>query len=165
VRTTRAVSYAGVLQQALRDLSAWVENGRVPPASSVYEIVDGQVLIPETAAERRSIQPVVTLTANGRERAEVAVGEDVRFVAEVDVPAGTGTIVTAEWDFEGAGDFPEPTEGLDGSARHLTLTSSHAFGEPGTYFPALRVASHRQGDLESPHARILNLGRVRVVVS
>ena len=34
VRTTRAVSYAGVLQQALRDLSAWVEQGRVPPAST-----------------------------------------------------------------------------------------------------------------------------------
>jgi hypothetical protein len=165
VRTTRAVSYTGVLQQALRDLSAWVEHGRVPPASSEYEIVDGQVVVPATAGERRSIQPVVTVTANGRDRAEVAVGEDVRFVADVDVPPGTGTIVTAEWDFEGAGDFPQPTEGLDGSARHLRLSTSYAFGEPGTYFPALRVASHREGDTSTDHARILNLGRVRVVVS
>jgi len=28
---TRVVSYIGVLQQALRDLSAWVENGVEPP--------------------------------------------------------------------------------------------------------------------------------------
>ena len=165
VRTTRAVSYAGVLQQALRDLSAWVEHDRVPPASTRYEMVDGEVVVPETAAERKSIQAVVTVAANGRSRAEVAVGEDVEFTAEVDVPAGTGTIVTAEWDFEGAGDFPHPTEGLDGSATRLRLATSYAFSEPGTYFPALRIASQRQGAVDSPFARVLNLGRVRVVVS
>ena len=165
VRTTRAVSYAGVLQQALRDLSAWVEHGRVPPASTEYEVVDGQIVVPATAAERKSLQAVVTVTANGRSRAEVGVGEDVEFVAEIVVPPGTGTIVTAEWDFEGAGDFPHPTEGLDGSATRLGLTTTYAFSEPGTYFPALRVASHRQGDVNSPFARVLNLGRVRVVVA
>ena len=165
VRTTRAVSYAGVLQQALRDLSAWVEHGRVPPASTEYEVVDGQIVVPATAAERKSLQAVVTVTANGRSRAEVGVGEDVEFTAEIVVPPGTGTIVTAEWDFEGAGDFPHPTEALDGSATHLGLTTTYAFSEPGTYFPALRVASHRQGDVGSPFARVLNLGRVRVVVA
>jgi len=105
------------------------------------------------------------VTANGRSRAEVGVGEDVEFTAEIVVPPGTGTIVTAEWDFEGAGDFPHPTEGLDGSATRLGLTTTYAFSEPGTYFPALRVASHRQGDVGSPFARVLNLGRVRVVVA
>ncbi|HEY8060342.1 MAG TPA: hypothetical protein VID94_16375, partial [Acidimicrobiales bacterium] len=165
VRTTRAVSYAGVLQQALRDLSAWVEHDRVPPASTRYEMVDGEVVVPATAAERMSIQAVVTVVANGRSRAEVAVGDDVEFTAEVEVPAGTGTIVSAEWDFEGAGDFPHPTEGLDGSATRLRLATSYAFSEPGTYFPALRAASQRQGDVGTPFARVLNLGRVRVVVT
>jgi hypothetical protein len=108
---------------------------------------------------------VVKVTANGSSRAEVAAGEDVQFTADIEVPAGTGTIVTAEWDFEGAGDFPHPTEGLTGSATRLALSTSHAFSEAGTYFPALRVASHRQGDVDSPFARVLNLGRVRVVVS
>ena len=65
VRTTRVVSYAGVLQQALRDLSAWVEQGMAPPASTEYELVDGQVLVPDAAAARKGIQPVATLTANG----------------------------------------------------------------------------------------------------
>ena len=165
VRTTRAVSYAGVLQEALRDLSDWVEHGRVPPASTEYEVVDGQIVVPKTAKERKSIQAVVTVTANGGARAEVAVGEDVEFHATVEVPQGTGTIVTAEWDFEGAGDFPHPTEGLDGSASRLRLSTTYAFSEPGTYFPALRVASHRQGAVDSPFARVLNLGRARVVVA
>jgi len=41
VRTTRVVSYASVLQQALRDVSAWVEKGLAPPESTAYKIVDG----------------------------------------------------------------------------------------------------------------------------
>ena len=65
---THTVSYLGVLQQALRDLSAWVEKGIAPPATTNYKIEDGQVIVPATAAERKGIQPVVTLKANGGER-------------------------------------------------------------------------------------------------
>jgi hypothetical protein len=39
-----------------------------------------------------------------------------------------------------------------------------SFSKPGTYFPALRVTSQRQGDAKSLYARVRNLGRVRVVV-
>ena len=38
------VSYLGVLHQALRDVSRWVEEGVAPPASTNYEVVDGQVV-------------------------------------------------------------------------------------------------------------------------
>ena len=65
---TRTVSYLGVLQQALRDLSAWVEKGVTPPLSTNYKIEDGQVIIPATAAERKGIQPVVNLTINGKKK-------------------------------------------------------------------------------------------------
>ena len=58
------VSYLGVLHQALRDLSRWVEEGVAPPPSTNYEVVDGQVVVPADAA-RRGIQPVVSLTVNG----------------------------------------------------------------------------------------------------
>ena len=44
------------------------------------------------------------------------------------------------------------------------MTATHAFSKPGTYFPALRVASQREGDPNTPFARALNLSRVRVVV-
>ena len=47
---THTVSYLGVLHQALRDLSRWVEKGVVPPESTRYEVVDGQVVVPADAA-------------------------------------------------------------------------------------------------------------------
>ena len=168
VRTTRVVSYQGALQQALRDLADWVEKGIAPPPSSSYEVLDGQVAVPPTAGARRGIQPVVTLTANGGARADVAVGEAVEFWGTAEVPPGAGTIVAAEWDFEGGGDYPVAQEGFEdyGSAMsQVTVRASHAFREPGTYFPALRVTSQRQGESTGRYARVQNLGRVRVVVS
>jgi hypothetical protein len=165
-RTTRVVPYVGVLQQALRDVSAWVEHGLPPPASTEYAVVDGQVVVPPTAAARKGIQPVVSLTANGAERAEVAAGEVVTFEARIDVPAGTGSVVAVEWDFEGAGDFPvsEPFEFAAPDGSSVTARASYAFSAPGTYFPALRATSQRQGDAKTRFGRAQNLGRVRVVV-
>ena len=108
----------------------------------------------------------MTVTANGGTRAEVSVGDEVEFSAVVDVPPGAGTIVGAEWDFEGAGDFPvvAPFDNEEASYASKTLTTSYAFAAPGTYFPSLRVTSHRRGEMDDPHGRIQNVGRVRVVV-
>jgi hypothetical protein len=166
-RTTRTVPYVGVLQQALRDLAAWVEQGLPPPPSTVYQVIDGQVMVPPGAAARKGIQPVVALTANGRERADVAAGETVSFEARIDVPAGTGVVVAADWDFVGAGDFPvsTPPEFLSPDGSSVTVSARHAFAEPGTYFPALRATSQRQGSATTRFARVQNLGRVRVVVT
>jgi hypothetical protein len=97
-----------------------------------------------------SIQPVVELRVNGAERAEVAMG----------------TIIAAEWDFVGDGGFPvpEPLTNEDPSYESMRITREYAFGAPGTYFPALRVTAHRLGEVDNPHGRIMNLGRVCVVV-
>jgi hypothetical protein len=91
----------------------------------------------------------------------------VDFCALVEVPVGAGTIVAAEWDFEGAGDFPEggPLDNEASSYASTTFTASHAFATRGTYFPALRVTSHRRGEHDDRHGRVQNLGRVRVVVT
>lgn len=165
-RSTRIVNYRGVLEQALRDVAAWAERGIAPPASTNYELDDGQIRLPATAAARRGIQPVVHLTANGGVRAEVAVGETVEFSALVEVPPGTGTIIAAEWDFEGNGDYPvsEPFTNEDVSYASTGITREHAFVTSGTYFPALLVTSQRLGQADNPYGRIMNLGRVRVVV-
>lgn len=166
VVTTRLISYAGVIQQALRDLSDWVEKGLAPPPSTSYKMLDGQVLVPVTAAERQGLQPVVEVKANGGVRADVTVGEKVEFTAVIEVPQGAGTVVGAEWDFEGAGDYPvvEKFDFSNNSFVRMTLKTTYAFSKPGTYFPALRATSQRQGAFKTPHARIQNLGRVRVVV-
>jgi hypothetical protein len=161
---TRVINYVGVLQQALRDLSAWVEKNVAPPPSTTYKVADGQIVVPTTAAERKGIQPVVVLTANGAVRAEVAVGEPVTFVGNVEVPPNTGNIIAAEWDFEGGGNYPVAGQLSVGNSSHVTVKTSYSFSKPGTYFPALRATSQRQGDSTSLYARIRNLGRVRVVV-
>jgi hypothetical protein len=161
----RTVSYLGVLQQALRDLSAWVEGGVAPPASTAYRVVDGQVVVPPTAAARHGVQPVVTLAANGGARAEVKVGQPVTFEGVAEAPPGTGKVVSAEWDFEDAGTYPNAGSLPGGPAERVTVTATHAFDRPGTYFAVLRVASQRQGDAKTPFTRIQNLARARVVVS
>ena len=74
---THVVSYLGVLHQALRDVSAWVEQGIVPASSTSYEVVDGQVVVPGDAAERQGVQPVVTLTVDGDLRVDVTSGTEV----------------------------------------------------------------------------------------
>jgi len=165
VATTRVISYQGALQQALRDLSLWVEKGVAPPASSNYKVVDGQVIVSANAAERKGLQPVVRVAVNGAERADVKVGDRVEFNAVVELPPGIGSLVRAEWDFEGAGEYPLREKIDDRSSKNrITLKTAYSFTKPGTYFPALRVASNRQGDANSEYALVQNLGRVRVVV-
>jgi hypothetical protein len=160
---TRVVSYVPILNQALRDLAAWVEKGTPAPASTSYRLVDGQVIVAPTGAERHGVQPVVTLTANGGERVEVRAGQSVRFTGTIEVPPGAGVVVAAEWDFDGKGAFPA-TSPVPKGAKRVTVTMTRRFDKPGTWFPALRGASHRTGDAGTPYARIQNLGRVRVVV-
>ena len=45
------------LEAALRQLAAWVEDGVEPPPTTVDQIVDGQVVVPPTAEERRGVSP------------------------------------------------------------------------------------------------------------
>jgi len=163
VATTRVISYQGVLQQALRDLAAWVEKGVAPSESTTYTVVDGQVIVPPAAGSRKGVQPVVSVQANGCPRADVKVGQAVEFSAVAEAPPNAGVIVKAEWDFEGAGEYPVVSEITPHS--RVALTGKHAFSKPGTYFPALRITSSRQGDARSPYAQVQNLGRVRVVVA
>ncbi|MBU6268652.1 MAG: PKD domain-containing protein [Sphingomonadales bacterium] len=163
---TRTVSYLGVLHQALRDVAAWVETGKAPPASTAYEVRDGQVVVPATAGARHGIQPVVTLAANGGPRAVVKPGAAVSLVGTITAPPGTGSIIAAQWDFGDAaqaGGFAEAGRIARGKAA-VTVRVTHRFERPGTYFVTLRGVSQRQGDAATPFARIQNLGRARVVV-
>ncbi len=163
--TTRVINYSGVLQQALRDVSAWVEKGVAPPASTTYKVVDGQVEVPPTATERKGVQPVVTVTVNGGERADVKVGKKLKFSAVIETPPDAGSVVGVEWDFEGAGDYPITEHLKNTKSNHVEVKTTYTFSESSTYFPAIRVTSQRQGDPQTRHARIQNIGRVRVVVS
>ncbi len=164
VRSTRLIDYGGHVEQALRDLVAWVEEGRDPPASSGFRYADGQVILAASARDRGGIQPLVACTVEGGARAEATVGEVVSFEVVATVPPGAGAIVEVEWDFDGHGRWPVRHPELDGRAAHVRLTASHAFERPGTYFPSVRVTAHRDGDRDAADCRVTNLARVRVVV-
>jgi len=156
------VSYGGALQQALRDLARWVEKG-VKPAETRYRVEDTQVVVPAGARERGGIQPVVTAQANGGARADVRAGEPVSFTATIEVPPGAGQVVKAEWDFEGAGDYPAVAR-IDTPQSLVRLEATYSYTKPGTYFPVLRATSQRDGNAATPYARIQNIARARVVV-
>jgi len=157
------VSYRGALQQGLRDLSRWAEQG-VRPADTAYDIVDTQVVVPAGAAERGGIQPVVRLLANGAARAEVAAGEPVAFTAVAEAPPGAGPVVAAEWDFAGDG-TRSAAAAIDAPRARVELRAEHAYPEPGTYFAVLRVTAQREGDPDTPYGRVRNLDRARVIVT
>jgi hypothetical protein len=161
---TRVVNYLPVLQQALRDVSAWVEQGTPPPTNSGYKVEDGQIILAATAQERGGIQPVVTVTANGKTRAVVQAGKPVQLTATVAVPPGTGKIVAAAWDFDDSGVFAEKAKLPATPSAAATISTTHSFAKAGTYFVTIKVESERNGDASSPYARIPNLARVRVVV-
>jgi hypothetical protein len=162
---TRLIDWKGTIDQSLHDLVGWVEDGVKPVGSHGVTIAPGGPLVfPTTAAGRGGIQPVVTASANGRTRAEVAAGDAVILSVEAEVPAGGGTIIGIDWDFDGKGSFPYSAPDIDGTQQAQTVCVEHTFAEPGTYFPAVRVTSHRDGDVAATGRRVENMARVRVAV-
>ncbi len=162
-RQAYIVPFRGALEQTILDLAAWVEDGIEPPKETQYRVDETQVILPPSASARRGIQPVVTLKANGGERADVRAGQRVRFQAQIQVPQNVGKIVGVEWDFYGTGQFEPVDLGMIRPGT-VNVRAEHVYSQPGTYFPVLRATSHREGDASSVHARVQNLDRVRVVV-
>lgn len=163
IARAHAVDLGGALQRGLHDLARWVEQG-IKPSETAYRVADSQVEVPAEAAMRGGVQPVVELRANGAVRAEVAVGEPVTLTATVATPEGQGQVVAAEWDFDGAGAYPTRAP-LQAAQARVTLSATHAYSRPGTYYPTLRASAQRDGDLQTPYALVQNIGRARVVVS
>ncbi|MFG1923417.1 hypothetical protein [Cryptosporangium sp. NPDC048952] len=150
---TRTVSYLGVLHEALRAVSAWVEDGVEPPASTVYSVDDGQVRVAARAADRLGVQPVVGLSA------EVS-GDSVVFEAVAETPPGGPPIVRVCWDLDGDGHY-EIDEAIEPAGR-VVLRRHHVYTEPGARFACVRISAQRDGDPDTPFGRIDNLARVRI---
>lgn len=131
-----------------------------------YDIVDNQVVLKPTAAERGGVQPVVKLLAEGSERAHVKAGQTVSFQAQIDIPPAAGELERVEWSFEGEQDYPHAgtirRQWAEGGCRCASAEAQHVFTKPGTYFCVARVTSNRnRGD---GYTRLHNLCRVRVIV-
>jgi plastocyanin len=160
--TSRLVDYDGVTAQALRDLTKWVEEGTPPPADTAYHMSgDGDIKLEQDLQKRGGVQPVAHATVNGSTRAEVKVGDTVRFVAKAVQPSGTGVIVAAEWDFLGTGAFVP--QQIRNNKSEITVEAQHVYDKPGTYFTSFRVGSSRIANGPKPYVR--NNARVRVIVT
>jgi hypothetical protein len=165
VVTTRVVDYGGLLGQALAHLIAWVEEGVEPPPSTRYTWGhDGLLQLESEPRDRGGLQPVVTLAADGGQRAIVSTGHPVTFDVMAEAPPGAGSIVAMEWDFTGTGAWDVHEDDIDGSSICVEKSRTYNYDEPGTYFPAVRVWCNRSGDVSDALFRVANLGRARVVV-
>src|SRR5690606_40477105 len=89
---TWLVNYHEIIEQCLWDMIDWVENG-VEPLATAFTFADGKVTLPDSAAQRGGIQPVVKVDANGASRAELKTGETVALKVHAEIPAGTGAII------------------------------------------------------------------------
>ena len=170
-------NYLGAMRQALLDLSDWVERGIEPLTSTVYERQGGQILPAEEAKERKGMQPVVSLLANGSSCARIKVGEPVRFTAKAMVPEQAGRVTGVDYGFVSDNSlsfekievkaFPYPgsfqeieEDGLFGAVSEIT----HCYEKPGTYFASVRVKAQRDGDADEFYTQVKNLARARVIV-
>ncbi len=162
--STWLIDYMPVIEQSISDLISWVEDG-VEPAGTAFDWVDNKVILAPDASERAGIQPVIAVTANGGVRADVAAGQPVTLQMIATVPPDTGTIIEADWDFDGTGTFPFTHPEVDGNATSARLTTTHVFDRPGEYYVTGRVHSHRRGDVSAASCRIPNVAQVRVVVA
>lgn len=159
----RLIDYNGILEQAVRDVSAWVENDVAPPRSTQYALNNGQVSLPADASVRQGIQPVVKLTSRSGERIVAKVGQHITLVGDISVPPSAGKIVKTEWSQTGNDDFldaPLPQQPSETLSVHKTFV----YSKPGTYYPVLRVISQREGDGTMEFTRVGNLARLRVIV-
>jgi hypothetical protein len=175
--------YGGATVEAFRCLVAWCEDDIPPPSSTSYRVTDdGGIVLPATAAERHGIQPVVEATANGGTRAEVRVGESVTLRGIAEQPPATDCfIASAAWEFDSdltppiakafAGRYHGGSDQeagghvheVSGAEQSIKVETTHTYETPGTYFPLLRVTSHRHGS-KAKGDGIENEARVRVVV-
>lgn len=155
--------YQGLLHQALIDVAAWVEQGKEPLPSTEYWFENSQIQAPDTARERKGLQPIARLTANGQSHAHAKVGEAVQFTLDVDVPEGAGFITSIRWSFDGDETYPVQ-ETIQPGLTERSVSRMYAFSAPGVHFVSVLVAAQREGNADDLFTQIKNIGRVRVTV-
>lgn len=164
IEKRRCVTYTAGLEQALLDLSDWVERGIAPALSTNYTVNGGDITVPEHAKERRGLQPVVKATANESKCAYVKAGEVVQLLAEAEVPDGVGAVTGIDWIFENEKDFTEGVAEISEDGKTAKSKAMYTYTKPGTYFAVARVRAERNGDKGAIFTQVRNIDRVRIIV-
>ena len=108
---------------------------------------------------------MVHLTANGGERAEVAVNVPVDLVGHMEMPPRAGKIVQYDWYLGGSDHTFEPATKLATPQVRVNATRTVSFPKPGEYTLTLRAVGERDGAGSAASTTpLMNIDRVRVVV-
>ncbi|WP_247046281.1 tannase/feruloyl esterase family alpha/beta hydrolase [Arthrobacter rhizosphaerae] len=156
----------GIFNQMVLDLVAWAEQGVAPKPSSSYTIDSmTQVVQPHDAVNRKGLQPVVHLTANGGDRAEASLLQPVNLSATIEMPPTTGKILQYSWTIErqGVPAVTEPATVLPTPTEKVTLTRPITLPGSGEYVVTLNTIADRNGTTGTS-TPLQNFDRVRVVV-
>ncbi|TAP45843.1 hypothetical protein [Arthrobacter sp. S39] len=156
----------GIFNQMVLDLVDWAEKGITPKPSSNYTIdTMNQIVQPIGAVDRKGLQPVIHLSANGGERAEAGLLQPVNISATIEMPPTTGKIVQYNWTIErqGVPAINEPATVLASPNEKVTLSRQMTFAIPGEYVISLNTTADRNGT-SGTSTPLQNLDRVRVVV-
>ena len=157
------VDWYGQVEQALRDVAKWAEDGIPAPASTRYSIKDAQISVSPFALIRQGLQPTVDIVSLGNGTIKATAGKPVTILAAARTPLGGGKIIAAEWDFEGDGTYVAGKTGAP--TKIAALTAKYTFAQPGTYFVSIKVTAERDGNVNAKYALLQNIDRVRVVVT
>lgn len=158
-RAKYLIDSTGSVERALLDVAHWAEDGVAAPASTEYEITDGQVVVAPTARQREGIQPTVDFVSD--RVIHVRPGQPVPLIASARTPHDGESIVSVEWDFEGDGTYVAGELRTPKGA--VTVKATHSFTTPGTYFVAVKVTADAEGN-PSGFAGVQNIDRIRVIV-
>ena len=169
------VNYKGALAQSILDMADWIQEGKEPLKSTVYQRVGGQIVEEPDPAKRCGVQAGIILTVNGGKCVKVKAGGEFVLRAEITLPEQSGEVTSVCYDFNDCWDFPDKVENLFPVQGSFTPTGEngihgavselvHHYDEPGTYFISARVTSQRHGDAGDIFTQVKNLDRVRVIV-
>ncbi len=156
-------AYLGMVNQALLDLSDWVERSIEPAKTTGYKVDDGQLILANNAQERNCIQSLLKMQANSEECAVVKAGESVNIRLDVELPQDCGYITDVEFSFDSEQNFPHKNR-IEPMQTKMTVSETCTYQKPGIYFVTARVSSNRSGGKSDEFTKIRNLVRVRVKV-
>ncbi len=159
------VPYLGLLEQALRDLTAWVEEDKAPADSTGYDVKFNQIYMKETATERHGLQPVINLTANESKRTVVSPGKSITLKAKIETAIAGDVITNIEWNTETSGNTWTDAEFTIEDDGTVTVEMENVYDLEGTYYPGIRVTAYRGGEpTEGIVGRLMNQASVRVLI-
>ena len=147
--STWLIDYIPIIEQGLVDLIRWVEDG-VPPPTRPTSTSTARSGCPTRPPSAVASSPWCGVPSTAACAPRCKVGRPGHLEVACRSAAGRRARSSrSQWDFDGHGAFPFRHDDVDGTDTAVTLTTTHTYDTPGTYFATALVASHRDGDVDA----------------